>query len=44
MAQRGVYLPPSQFEAAFFSTALSENDLKKIVRSVHESLQVLQEA
>ena len=44
MAQRGVYLPPSQFEAAFFSAALSANDLKKIVRSVHESLQVIQEA
>jgi len=39
MAQRGVYLPPSQFEAAFFSAALTQNDLKRIVRAVNESLE-----
>ncbi len=44
MAQRGVYLPPSQFEAAFFSAALTGNDLKKIVRSVNESLEDVKEA
>jgi glutamate-1-semialdehyde 2,1-aminomutase len=43
MAERGVYLPPSQFEAAFFSAALRENDLKKIVRSAQESLEVVKE-
>ncbi|HUO57577.1 MAG TPA: glutamate-1-semialdehyde 2,1-aminomutase [bacterium] len=38
MARRGVYLPPSQFEAWFFSAALSKDHLKKIVKSVEESL------
>jgi glutamate-1-semialdehyde 2,1-aminomutase len=38
MAQRGVYLPPSQFEAMFFSAALSKDQLKKIVKSMEESL------
>jgi glutamate-1-semialdehyde 2,1-aminomutase len=39
MAQRGVYLPPSQFEVWFFSTALSREQLKKIVKSATESLE-----
>ncbi len=38
MAQRGVYLPPSQFEAFFLSTVLTQDHLKKIVRAVQESL------
>jgi len=38
MAQRGVYIPPSQFEAWFFSAALTQDHLKKIVKSVTESL------
>ncbi len=38
MARRGVYLPPSQFEAWFFSTALTGENLKKIVKSAGESL------
>ena len=38
MAQRGVYLPPSQFEACFFSAALTKDHLKKIVKSIGESL------
>ncbi len=38
MAQRGVYLPPSQFEAIFFSAALTKDQLKKIVKSIEESL------
>ncbi len=38
MAKRGVYLPPSQFEAWFFSTALTRDHLKMIVRAVGESL------
>lgn len=40
MAQRGVYLPPSQFEAMFFSDALTKDQLKKIVKSIGESLVV----
>jgi glutamate-1-semialdehyde 2,1-aminomutase len=39
MAQRGVYLPPSPFEACFFSAALSREHLKKIVKSAGESLE-----
>jgi glutamate-1-semialdehyde 2,1-aminomutase len=38
MAQRGVYLPPSQFEAMFFSAALTKDQLKKIIKSMEESL------
>jgi glutamate-1-semialdehyde 2,1-aminomutase len=38
MAQRGVYIPPSQFEAMFFSVALTKDQLKKIVKSIEESL------
>jgi glutamate-1-semialdehyde 2,1-aminomutase len=38
MAKRGVYLPPSQFEAWFLSTALGPNHLKRIVNAVSESL------
>ncbi|HVZ81853.1 MAG TPA: glutamate-1-semialdehyde 2,1-aminomutase [bacterium] len=41
MAERGIYLPPSQFEAMFFSTALSRKHLKKIVRAAGESLRSL---
>jgi glutamate-1-semialdehyde 2,1-aminomutase len=39
MAQRGVYLPPSQFESWFFSSVLTGEQLKKIVRSAGESLE-----
>ena len=39
MAQRGVYLPPSQFECWFFSTVLLPDHSKKIVRSVGECLE-----
>src|SRR5579871_891181 len=38
MAQRGVYIPPSQFEAWFFSAALTQENLKKIVKAIGESL------
>jgi len=38
MARRGVYLPPSQFEAWFLSSALGEEHLRRIVRAVGESL------
>ncbi len=38
MAKRGVYLPPSQFEAWFLSTALGPQHLKRIVNAVSESL------
>lgn len=38
MARNGVYIPPSQFEAWFFSAALTKDNLKKIVKAVAESL------
>jgi glutamate-1-semialdehyde 2,1-aminomutase len=38
MAERGVYLPPSQFESWFFSTALGLDHLKKVVKVATESL------
>jgi len=31
MLEGGVYLPPSQFEAAMVSTALSEADVERVV-------------
>jgi glutamate-1-semialdehyde 2,1-aminomutase len=36
MLQRGVYLAPSQFEAAFVSTAHSEEDIDETVRAAAE--------
>jgi glutamate-1-semialdehyde 2,1-aminomutase len=38
MLERGIYLPPSQFEALFISLAHSEEDLKKTVDAAHQSL------
>lgn len=36
MLERGVYLAPSQFEAAFLSTAMTEADIAKTVGAVQE--------
>ena len=36
MLERGVYLPPSQFEAAFLSTVMTEADIAKTVGAVRE--------
>ena len=33
MLDLGIYLPPSQYECCFFSTALSEGDIDKIIKS-----------
>jgi glutamate-1-semialdehyde 2,1-aminomutase len=38
MLQRGIYLPPSQFEAAFVSLAHSEEDIDTTVRAARETL------
>ena len=38
MRQRGVFLPPAQFEAWFVSTAHSESDLRRTAKAVGESL------
>jgi len=44
MARRGVYIPPSQFEAWFFSGALTQENLKKVVKVIGESLKEALEA
>jgi glutamate-1-semialdehyde 2,1-aminomutase len=38
MRERGVFLPPAQFEAWFVSTAHSDADLRRTARAVGESL------
>lgn len=38
MLKRGIYLPPSQFEAVFISTAHSKKDLDKTISANYESL------
>ena len=37
MLERGVYLPPSQFEAAFVSAALSDDDFSHVKKAARES-------
>jgi glutamate-1-semialdehyde 2,1-aminomutase len=41
MRERGIYLPPSQFEAWFVSLAHSENEIDEIVEKAAESLGTL---
>ena len=38
MLQRGIYLAPSQFEAAFISTAHTKADIGKTLNAAEESL------
>ena len=38
MLERGIYLPPSQYEAIFMSAAHSERDIEKTVAAAKESL------
>jgi glutamate-1-semialdehyde 2,1-aminomutase len=40
MLERGVSLPPAQFEAWFLSTAHTEADVRKTGRALGESLKV----
>jgi glutamate-1-semialdehyde 2,1-aminomutase len=37
MLDNGVYLPPSQFEAAFLSTAHTEEDIRKTVAAAKQA-------
>jgi glutamate-1-semialdehyde 2,1-aminomutase len=37
MLDAGVYLPPSQFEAAFFSAAHTEEDVRQTVAAAREA-------
>jgi glutamate-1-semialdehyde 2,1-aminomutase len=44
MLKRGIYLPPSQFEAAFISTAHTERDIEKTIEANYEALRVVEQA
>ena len=41
MLKRGIYLPPSQFEAAFISTAHTESDVEKTIAANYEALRIV---
>lgn len=43
MIHNGVFLPPSQFEAWFLNTALTEKDIKKIARAVDKAMHKVSE-
>jgi len=38
MLEKGVYLPPSQFEAAFLSAAHSQADIQRSIEAASEAL------
>ena len=38
MMRNGVFLPPSQFEAWFLSSALSEKDIQKVVKAIDTAM------
>jgi glutamate-1-semialdehyde 2,1-aminomutase len=40
MLERGIYLPPSQFEAFFVSTAHTDADIERTICAAKESFQV----
>ena len=42
MLDMGIYLPPSQYECCFYSTALSDGDINKIIESNKIALKNLQ--
>ncbi len=41
MMHNGVFLPPSQFEAWFLSSALSEIDIEKIAKAIDKSMEAV---
>jgi glutamate-1-semialdehyde 2,1-aminomutase len=41
MLDRGIFLAPSQFEAAFISAVHTSEDIKRTLTAAHESLQVI---
>jgi glutamate-1-semialdehyde 2,1-aminomutase len=41
MLERGIYLPPSQYEAAFLSAAHSDEDIRRTVAEAAEALHVM---
>jgi glutamate-1-semialdehyde 2,1-aminomutase len=40
MIERGVYLAPSQFEAAFLSTAHTPADIEKTIKAAGEAFRI----
>jgi glutamate-1-semialdehyde 2,1-aminomutase len=40
MLERGIYLPPSQFEALFVSAAHSEADIARTMEAARESFDI----
>ena len=43
MLERGVYLPPSQFEAAFLSLAHTQEDIERTIEAAGETIEGLRE-
>ena len=41
MIKNGVFLPPSQFESWFLSSALTEKDLQKIAKAIDKGMEVV---
>ncbi|CAM1333577.1 glutamate-1-semialdehyde 2,1-aminomutase [Tenacibaculum aestuariivivum] len=41
MIKNGVFLPPSQFEAWFLSSALTEKDIKKITKAIDKAMEAV---
>jgi glutamate-1-semialdehyde 2,1-aminomutase len=41
MLESGIYLPPSQFEAAFMSAAHSERDIQETITAARRSFAAL---
>jgi glutamate-1-semialdehyde 2,1-aminomutase len=39
MIRNGVFLPPSQFEAWFLSSAISEKDIQKIAKAIDKAME-----
>ena len=41
MLERGIYLPPSQFEGCFVSAAHNKQDFDKTIKANREALEVM---
>ena len=41
MLEQGIYLPPSQFEAAFLSAAHTQEDIRKTIAAARDALKAL---
>lgn len=42
LLERGIYLPPSQYETNFLSTAHSDEDVRRTIQAFDEALEVMQ--